>query len=253
MEEKVISIKNLSVAYSKKPVLWDINVDMPRGELIAIIGPNGAGKSTLLKSMLEIIPRISGKVEFLGQAYKSVQKLISYIPQRKSVDWDYPISVQDLVAMGLYSEMKWYQRFNKNQLDKIRWALEQVDLVQFAPRQISQLSGGQQQRAFMARALIQQADVFLMDEPFAGVDAASEKSIFKVIDALKAQDKTIVIVHHNLSMIKEYFDYVVMLNLRLIASGDVKSTFTDENLNKTYMGRLTLLENVVKQMVEKDI
>lgn len=253
MSECALSVKNLSVAYSKKPVLWDINFNMPKGELIAIVGPNGAGKSTLLRTLLNLVPRISGKIEILGQPYKKVQQSISYIPQRKSVDWDYPITVQDLVAMGLYPELKWYRKLSNQHIERIRNVLDQVDLLPFANRQISQLSGGQQQRAFMARSLIQNADIFFMDEPFAGIDMASEKAIFNVISSLKQAQKTIVIVHHNLSMIKEYFDFVVMLNLRLIATGPVNSTFTDENISKTYMGRLTLLENVAQKMLEKGV
>lgn len=253
MTEDIITIKNLSVAYNKKPVLWDINANIPKAKLVAIVGPNGAGKSTFMRSIMDIVPRISGKIEISGKPYKQVQKSISYIPQRQSVDWDYPISVQDLVAMGLYSELRWYQPLRAPQFDRIMEALEKVELVPFAKKQISQLSGGQQQRAFMARSLIQESDIYFMDEPFAGIDAASEKAIFTVIDLLKLQHKTIVIVHHNLSMIKEYFDYVMMLNLRLIAAGDVKSTFTDENLSKTYKGRLTLLEDVAKKVVEKGI
>lgn len=248
-----ISVKNLSVAYHKKPVLWDVNVDLPKGELIAIVGPNGAGKSSLLQSILGIIPIISGKIEILGKRYKQVQSLVSYMPQRKTVDWDYPILVQDLVAMGLHSELKWYQHINSEHQNRIMAALEQVNLVPLAKRHISQLSGGQQQRVFMARALIQNADVYLMDEPFAGIDSASEKYIFDTISMLKSQGKTIIIVHHDLNMIKRYFDYVVFLNLRVITSGKVKDVFTEENIAKTYKGRLTLLEQAVHKIVERDI
>lgn len=249
----VISVQNLSVAYHKKPVLWDINVKFPKGKMIAIVGPNGAGKSTFLKAILDIIPRISGKISIFDKPYRRVLQSVSYIPQRKAVDWDYPISVYDLVMMGLYSELKWYKRLTHSQKDRINDVLEQVNLLPFSKRQISQLSGGQQQRVFMARSLIQDADIYFMDEPFAGIDAASEAALFKVIDELRARQKTILIVHHNLNMIKEYFDYVMMLNLRLIASGEVEKIFTEDNLIKTYKGRLTLLEDAAKKVVEKGL
>ena len=238
------SIHAMTVAYNNRPVLWDIEYDAPKGALIAIVGPNGAGKSTLIKACLGLIPKVSGIVEFWGAPYHKVRNQIAYVPQRESVDWDFPISALDVVCMGLYPEIGWFRRIKNRHRDKARNYLENVGLGDYCDRQISQLSGGQQQRVFLARALSQNADLYFMDEPFSGVDVASEKSIFDALGKLKASGKTVCVVHHDLSSVAEYFDHVILLNSRIVAHGPVKETLTEENLRKTYGGRLTLLDEV---------
>lgn len=239
-----ISVHAMTVAYQQKPVLWDVDYDAPARSLIAIVGPNGAGKSTLIKACLGIVPRASGTVEFWGRPYKEVYQRIGYVPQRGSVDWDFPVSAQEVVAMGRYGKIGWCRGVRKSDIAKSRACLEQVGMLDFADRQINQLSGGQQQRVFLARALAQEADLYVMDEPFAGVDAATEKAIIQILKNLKESGKTVVCVHHDLVSVPEYFDHVLLLNTRVIAAGPVDQTFTPENLKKTYGGRLTLLDEV---------
>ncbi len=249
--ESNIIVQHLTVAYNKRPVLWDIDVTIPRGNLVAIVGPNGAGKSTFLQAMLNIVPSISGNVSFFGTSLKQYRKNISYIPQRKYIDWDFPINVIELVTMGVYKKVGWFSSIPKTYKDKIYQALEKVGMVAYAERQISQLSGGQQQRVFMARALVEDSDVYCMDEPFAGVDATTEKAIFTILKELRKQKKTIIVVHHNLNTVSEYFDYAILLNLNLVAAGKVKEVFTEKNLIKTYRGRLTLLDTAAREVIRK--
>lgn len=239
-----LSVHSMTVAYQQRPVLWDIEFDAPIGKLVAIVGPNGAGKSTFIKACLGLLPLSAGIVEFWGQPYSQQRGRVGYVPQRESVDWSFPISALEVVVMGRYGKIGWFRRVGKSHLDKAKQALEQVQMLDFADRQISQLSGGQQQRVFLARALCQEAELYFMDEPFAGVDAATEKAIVAVLTALKNDGKTVIVVHHDLSTVPEYFDYVMLLNTRIIAHGPVKDVFTDENVRKTYGGRLTLLEEV---------
>ncbi|MCL4152524.1 UNVERIFIED_CONTAM: hypothetical protein GTU68_003308 [Idotea baltica] len=234
----------MTVAYQQKPVLWDVDYDAPDKSLTAIIGPNGAGKSTLIKACLGIIPRATGAVEFWGQAYKDVRQRIGYVPQRGSVDWDFPVSAEEVVAMGRYAMIGWCRRVRKSDKEKSRYYLDQVGMGDYATRQINQLSGGQQQRVFLARALAQEADFYVMDEPFAGVDAATEKAIVQILKDLKESGKSVICVHHDLVSVPEYFDHVLLLNTRVIAAGTVEDVFTPENLKKTYGGRLTLLDEV---------
>lgn len=232
-----LSIKDLTVAFGKKPVLWDIDLDIPKGSLTAIVGPNGAGKSTLLKSTLGILKPTAGRVDVFGQPLNRQRSQIAYIPQRNSVDWDFPTNVLDVVLMGTYSDLGWFKRPGKIEKDRAMQALEKVSMQDFSERQISQLSGGQQQRVFLARALVQNAAIFIMDEPFVGVDAVTEKAIVSLLKELRDQQKTVIVVHHDLQTIEDYFDWIFLLNVRQIAFGKVKDTFTDENLRLTYSGR----------------
>jgi len=253
MTNHPLSISDLTVAYHRKPVIWDIAVDVPAGSLVGVVGPNGAGKSTLLKACLDLIPTASGKVQFFGQAYADVRHRVAYVPQRESVDWDFPILAIDVVAMGLYRQIGWFLPVRKRHRQAAQAALDRVGIGDLAGRQISQLSGGQQQRVFLARALVQQADLYLMDEPFAAVDAATEMAIVEILRQMKAEGKTAVVIHHDLQTVPEYFDYVVLLNMRVVASGPVHEVFTNENLQKTYGGRLTLLDQATEAMRRREI
>jgi manganese/zinc/iron transport system ATP- binding protein len=238
----------VTVAYHRKPVLWDVDFIAPKGKLIAIIGPNGAGKSTLIKAALELVPRASGVVQFFGKPYKKAREMVAYVPQRGSVDWDFPVSALDVVTMGLYRKIGWFRPVTKKYRLLAQGALERVGMGEYAQRQISQLSGGQQQRVFLARALVQEAELYLMDEPFAGVDAATERAIVELLRELRRAGKTALVVHHDLQTVKEYFDHVLLLNMRVVASGPTSKTFTSENLKKTYGGKLALLDQVGHRM-----
>lgn len=236
-----IKIEDLTVTYDVTPVLWDIDLEIPSGTLTAIVGPNGAGKSTLIKSMLNLVKTISGEVLFDGKTYRQIHKQIAYVPQRDSVDWDFPTTVFDVVLMGRYGHIGWFRRPNKNDKDLVRKALEQVGMLPFKDRQISELSGGQQQRVFLARALVQDADYYIMDEPFQGVDNKTEKAIIEILKLLKKQGKTVIAVHHDLDTVATYFDYVTLINVKLVASGKVEEIFTTDNIKLTYQGRNELL------------
>ncbi|MEM0925442.1 MAG: metal ABC transporter ATP-binding protein [Planctomycetota bacterium] len=247
-----LSVYDLTVAYHRKPVIWDISFDLPAGKLVGVVGPNGAGKSTLLKSAMELIPKSSGRVKFFGKPYRECRGRVGYVPQRESVDWQFPVSALDVVAMGLYKEIGWFRRISKQHRLQARDALERVGIGELADRQISQLSGGQQQRTFLARALVQSADLYLMDEPFAAVDASTEKAIVTLLRDLRSQGKTAVVIHHDLQTVPDYFDHVILLNMRVVAQGPTESTFTTENLQKTYGGRLTLLDEVTEAMRRRE-
>ncbi|MDE3839311.1 manganese ABC transporter ATP-binding protein [Bacillus methanolicus] len=239
---KPLKVKNLTVAYQKKTVLKDVNFEAPDGKLIGIIGPNGAGKSTFIKATLGLIPKISGEIEIYGKQYRPKDRLVGYVPQRGSVDWDFPTNVLDVVLMGRYGYIGWFKRPGKKDISLARECLRKVGMENYEDRQISQLSGGQQQRVFLARALLQDAKIYFMDEPFAGVDAATEKAIIALLNELKKQGKTVLVVHHDLQTVKEYFDWVMLLNMRTIAAGPTEEVFTLENLHRTYGGRLAFLE-----------
>jgi manganese/zinc/iron transport system ATP- binding protein len=241
-----LEIHDLTVAYRHRPVLWDIDLAVPAGNLVGIIGPNGAGKTTLIKAALGLVPLASGKVELLGAPYRAQRHLVGYVPQRESVDWDFPVSVLDVTLMGTYGRLGWFRRPGPAEYKVARECLDQVELSDFADRQIRQLSGGQQQRVFLARALAQDAAIYFMDEPFAGVDAATESAILRLLQSLRSAGKTVFVVHHDLQTVQHYFDWVILLNLRLVASGPVATTFTRENLQKTYGGRLTILEQAAE-------
>lgn len=230
----IIEVEDMTVAYHTKPVLWDIDLKIPKGVLMAIVGPNGAGKSTLIKAMLDLIKPVSGTVSFNGESYKNHRKHIAYVPQSESVDWDFPASVLDIVMMGTYGSLGWIRRPGQKEKEKAIEALKKVKMEEFKDRQISQLSGGQQQRIFLARALVQEADIYFMDEPFKGVDAKTERAIIDILKDLRERGKTVIVVHHDLQTVEEYFDWVVLLNTQIIEAGPVKEIFTDENLKKTY-------------------
>ncbi|RIW37341.1 metal ABC transporter ATP-binding protein [Bacillus salacetis] len=238
-----LKVRDLAVAYQKKPVLKNISFSVPEGNLVGIIGPNGAGKSTLIKSILELIPSLTGEVEIFGSSYKASRKKVGYVPQRESVDWDFPTDALDVVTMGRYGHLGWVSRPRKKDRQIAMDCLEKVGMADFAGRQISQLSGGQQQRVFLARALAQDADLYFMDEPFVGVDAATEKAIISLLNELKQQGKTVLVVHHDLNTVKEYFDWIMLLNVELIGVGPTEELFTKEYLQKTYGGKLTLLDS----------
>jgi len=236
-----IEVTDLTVAYHEKPVLWDVDLDVPPGVLMAVVGPNGAGKTTMIKSILGLIKPAAGQVLIYGKPYQEQRKLVGYVPQRGSVDWDFPTSVLDVVTMGTYGSLGWIRRPGRPEREKALAALDQVGMQSFAQRQISQLSGGQQQRVFLARALVQDAQVYFMDEPFQGVDATTERAIVSLLQTLRAEGKTVVVVHHDLQTVSEYFDWVTLINVRRIASGPVKDVFTDKNLRLTYGGRVAFL------------
>jgi manganese/zinc/iron transport system ATP- binding protein len=238
----ILDIHDVTVAYHRRPVLWDVDLTLDEPQIAAICGPNGAGKSTLIKAVLGLVPMASGEVRFFGQSLASVRKRIGYVPQRESVDWDFPVSVLDVVLMGTYGRLGWFRRPGKAERQFARSCLEKVGLGGYERQQIGQLSGGQQQRVFLARALAQRADMYFMDEPMAGVDAATERAIFDVLTELRSEGKTIIAVHHDLRTVPQYFDYVVLLNVRLVAAGPREVVFTPENLRRTYAGRLAILD-----------
>lgn len=246
-----VFVDDLTVAYQRKPVLWDVEVSIPQGKLVAIVGPNGAGKSTLLKSILGLIPKASGRVEILGEALEKQRDRIAYVPQRESVDWDFPVSALDVVTMGLYRKIGWLMPVRKRHKAKALEAMTAVGMEAFADRQISQLSGGQQQRVFLARAIVQDAQIMFMDEPFAGVDASTEKTIVSVLKRLRDEGRTLVVVHHDLQTVPHYFDEVILLNMRVVGSGPVGEVFTEENLRKTYGGKASLLAEAVDAMARR--
>jgi manganese/zinc/iron transport system ATP- binding protein len=243
-----LSIHDMTVAYHRRPVLWDIDYNAPAGQLIAIVGPNGSGKTTLIKAVLDLVPKVSGHVLMFGQPYDEVRPRIGYVPQRETVDWDFPVNAQQVVAMGLYHKIGWCRPVTRPHREAAIAALDRVGMADYARRQISQLSGGQQQRVFLARALAQDAELYFMDEPFAGVDAATERAIVDILRELRTAGKTVLCVHHDLQTVEEYFDSVLLLNMRLVATGPVREVFTPENLRKTYGGKLALLDQVGQKM-----
>ena len=222
-----IEIKNLTVAYGENIALEDLNLDIEVGSLMALVGPNGAGKSTLIKTILKFLKQITGEIKINA-------KTLAYVPQRNSVDWDFPTTLFDVVEMGCYGRVGLFKRVSKEEKQKVLKAIEQVGMLEFKDRQISELSGGQQQRAFIARALVQEADIYLMDEPFQGVDSTTEKSIVEILKQLKAEGKTIIVVHHDLQTVPAYFESVALINKAVIVSGKVSEVFTSENIDVTY-------------------
>ena len=232
-----VSINDLTVAYEDKPVLWDIDLDIKKGTLMAVVGPNGAGKSTLIKAMLNLIKPLTGNVNFFGKSYKKQRAKIAYVPQRGSVDWDFPTTALDVVEMGRYGKIGWIKRVRKSDRKIAAEAIKKVGMEGFEKRQISQLSGGQQQRIFLARALVQEAEIYFMDEPFQGVDAKTEKSIINILKKLRDEGKTVIVVHHDLQTVEEYFDYITFINVSVISTGKVKDIFNRENIEKTYKSR----------------
>jgi manganese/zinc/iron transport system ATP- binding protein len=236
-----VHVEDLTVAYRDKPVLWDVDLTVPQGVLMAVVGPNGAGKTTLLKAILGLVRPVAGTVSILGRPYSEQRKQIGYVPQRGTVDWDFPTTVMDVVLMGTYGQVGWLRRPSAVHRDAARRALERVGMDAFADRQISQLSGGQQQRVFLARALVQDAKVYFMDEPFQGVDAVTETAIVHLLRELRSAGRTVFVVHHDLSTVPDYFDWATLLNVRLIASGPTADVFTPENIAATYGSRSALV------------
>lgn len=247
-----LSVHDLTVAYHRKPVIWDVGFDVEPGQLVGVVGPNGAGKSTLLKAILDLTPAVSGRVRVFGEPYEENRGRVGYVPQRESVDWDFPVDALDVVTMGLYRRIGWCRPVRKQHRDLAMAALDRVGMADLAGRQISQLSGGQQQRTFLARALVQDADLYFMDEPFAAVDASTEAAIVELLRDMKRQGKTALVVHHDLQTVPEYFDSVLLLNMRVVAHGPVDEVFTPENLQKTYGGRLTLLDEATEAMRRRE-
>jgi manganese/zinc/iron transport system ATP- binding protein len=236
----ILEVEQLTVNYEKTSVLWDINFVIPEKKIVGILGPNGAGKSTLLKALLGLLKPLSGHISFFGKPLAEVRQKVGYVPQRSSVDWDFPITAFDLVMMGRYGKMGLLKWASKEDRAATRRALEQVEMLEFADRQIGQLSGGQQQRLFIARALVQDADIYLLDEPFAGIDMATEKTLLALFKTLREKGKTLLIVHHNLSATENYFDWLILLNTCLIATGPVGEVFNEQNIRRTY-GRSSIL------------
>jgi manganese/zinc/iron transport system ATP- binding protein len=247
-----LEVHDLTVSYHRKPVLWNVDLAVPQGKLVGIIGPNGAGKSTLIKAIMGLLPLSSGWVQVFGRAVDTQRDKIGYVPQRESVDWTFPVTAMDVVLMGRYGSVPWYRRIGRKEKQLAREALDKVSMLPYADRQISNLSGGQQQRVFLARALVQASSVYLMDEPFAGVDAATESAIMKLLQDLREAGKTVLVVHHDLQTAREYFDMLILLNMRLVAFGPTEQVFTPELLQKTYGGRLTILSDVAEAVAEAE-
>ncbi|TLD71078.1 metal ABC transporter ATP-binding protein [Phragmitibacter flavus] len=247
-----LELHDLTVSYHKKPVLYGVDLTVPEGSLVGLIGPNGAGKSTLIKAVMGLLPVSGGWVKVFDEPFAKAKRRVGYVPQRESVDWDFPVNVMDVVLMGRYGHLGWLRRPGKADREKAREALDKVAMLPYANRQISNLSGGQQQRVFLARALAQESDLYLMDEPFAGVDAATERAIITLLQDLKSRGKTILVVHHDLTTVKEYFDRLVLLNMRVVASGPTNEIFTVDLLQKTYGGRLTLLSDVAEASAKSE-
>jgi manganese/zinc/iron transport system ATP- binding protein len=246
-----LEIHDLTVAYHKKPVLWGVDVAIPSGELVGIVGPNGAGKSTLIKAVMGLVPASSGWVKIFGQPARKSLSRVGYVPQRESVDWDFPVSALDVVLMGRYGHLGLIRRPGKRDRAIALDCLEKVNMLPYATRQISNLSGGQQQRVFLARALAQESDLYFMDEPFAGIDAATESAIVTLFHELKAKGKTLVVVHHDLPTARKYFDRLLLLNMRVVACGPTEEVFTLDLLQRTYGGRLTILAEVAEEVKER--
>ncbi|VTU02099.1 peptide transporter : ABC transporter related protein OS=Caldithrix abyssi DSM 13497 GN=Calab_1772 PE=3 SV=1: ABC_tran [Gemmataceae bacterium] len=232
--QPAIEVHDLTVAYRDTPVLWDIDLTVPSGVLMAVVGPNGAGKTTLIKAVLGLLKPVSGRVLVGGVPYSPRAQSVAYVPQRGTVDWDFPTTALDVVLMGTYGKLGWFRRPGRAERAAATDALARVGMAGFADRQISQLSGGQQQRVFLARALAQDAPVYLMDEPFQGVDAVTEKAIVEILRELRSRGRTVLVVHHDLQTVPEYFDWVTLLNVRVVASGPVADAFTPENLRAAY-------------------
>lgn len=245
-----LEVHNLTVSYDQSPVLWDVDFIIPQGKITGVIGPNGSGKTTLIKTIMGILKPDSGFVRVLDQKLDQVRKKVAYVPQKESVDWDFPATVKDVVKMGRYKPLRFWKRLTATDHQIVNDAIEQVGLTAFKDRQIAQLSGGQQQRVFLARALAQKADIYFMDEPFVGVDAATENAILNILQSMIVQGKTVVIVHHDLHTVAKYFDYIILLNTRMVACGPKNEVLTKENLENAYGGQLTALSylgNVIKE------
>jgi len=239
--QSVLRVREVSASYRKNKVLDKVSFEVQPGTLTAIVGPNGAGKSTLLKVLLELHPKLEGTVSFFGTTYARAKTRVGYVPQRGSVDWDFPTDALDVVLMGLYGKIGWLRWPRRKHREMAMEALDKMGMADYAKRQISQLSGGQQQRVFLARALVQEADLYMLDEPLAGVDAATERAIMDMLKTLKNAGKTVMVVHHDLQTVEDYFDHVLLLNRTVIAHGPTESTFTGQHIGRTYGGSLRWL------------
>lgn len=250
---KALDIEQLSVGYDRKTVLWDVTFSVPTGVMMCILGPNGAGKSTLLKAALGLIRSLTGKVDFFTQPLETARSRIAYVPQRESVDWDFPITALDVVLMGRYGSLGALKKIRKADLESAHNALELVGMSAYSKQQIGELSGGQQQRLFLARALIQNPDLFLLDEPFAGIDLATEKVLVDLLKKLSSQGKTVIVVHHDLPTVSEYFDWALLINRHLVACGPVSEVYNRENLAKTYGKTASLLDEAVTLSAKRKV
>ncbi len=245
-----VEVHDMIVSYNRKPVLWDVDISLPKNQIISIIGPNGAGKSTLLKAIMGLLEVDSGYIKIFGKSLNDVRKRVSYVPQRESVDWDFPACVYDIVMMGRYQYMGLFKRPSKKDKEIVEKSLEKLNIASLKNRQISQLSGGQQQRVFLARSLAQEADIYFMDEPFSAIDIATENAIIDLFKEMVKQNKTIIVVHHDIYSVKNYFDWTVMLNMRIIASGPTNEVLIPKNFKDTYGSHLNILTevgNIVKK------
>lgn len=247
-----LEVHDLTVSYARRPVLWNVDLAVPQGKLVGIVGPNGAGKSTLIKAVMGLIPISSGWVQVFGAPVESMRRRVAYVPQRESVDWTFPVTAMDVVLMGRFGRVKWWQRVGRRDREIARESLSKVGMLAFANRQISNLSGGQQQRVFLARALAQESDLYLMDEPFSGVDAATEAAIMTLLQELRSSGKTVLVVHHDLQTAQEYFDMLILLNMRLVAFGRTGEVFTPQLLQQTYGGKLTILADVAEAVARAE-
>ncbi len=248
---KPLEVHDLTVAYLQKPILYGIDFELEEGSLVGVIGPNGAGKSSLIKTIMGMLKPTDGYVRIFGTSVAKAIARVGYVPQRESVDWDFPVTAMDVVLMGRYGHVGWFRRVSKRDRFFAHECLEQMNMLAFADRQIGNLSGGQQQRVFLARALAQQSDLYLMDEPFAGVDAVTEKAILELLKTLRNQGKTLMVVHHDLSTAREYFDQLALLNMRLVAFGPSCEVFTHDLLQRTYGGKLTVLSEIGGRKLEE--
>lgn len=247
-----LEVHDLTVSYARRPVLWNVDLAVPAGKLVGIVGPNGAGKSTLIKAVMGLIPISSGWVQVFGAPVETMRRRVAYVPQRESVDWTFPVTAMDVVLMGRFGRVKWWQRVGRRDREIARESLSKVGMLAFANRQISNLSGGQQQRVFLARALAQESDLYLMDEPFSGVDAATEAAIMTLLQELRSSGKTVLVVHHDLQTAQEYFDMLILLNMRLVAFGATNEVFTPQLLQQTYGGKLTILADVAEAVARAE-
>jgi len=236
-----VEVEDLTVAYSEQPVLWDVDLIIPAGVRMAVVGPNGAGKSTLIKAIMGLVTPVAGEVRLFGEPHRRASGRIAYVPQRTTLQWDFPTDVLDVVTMGTYGSLGWLRRPGSAEREQAVEALRRVGMAQYGRRPIAQLSGGQQQRVLLARALVQQAPIFMLDEPFQGVDAPTELAIIDVLDSLAKTGSTIVVVHHDLQTVPEYFDWVTLLNVRAIATGPIDQAFTEDNLRITFGGRVGIV------------
>lgn len=247
----LVEFHDVTVAYGRRPVVWHVDLAVDAACLFGIIGPNGAGKSTLLKAALGLVPVVGGDVRFFGHPLREVRTRVGYVPQRETVDWDFPVSAMDVVLMGTYGTLGWFRRPGPRERRLAEESLDRVGLADVAGRQIGRLSGGQQQRVFLARALAQQADVYFLDEPMAGVDVRSQERIFGVLAGLRSEGRLVIVVHHDLRTAAEWFDRVALVDMRLVAAGPTADVLTPENLRRTYAGQLEILDEVGRAVAER--